>query len=145
MISVILTNKIEDRYDVIANLQYVFSNAMFIIVFPWSFRVSHLWITSILFDVNMSCRFFSMSILVTWQSGTYIKVWRIETKEKRKKPEENTPWKRNVSPHSRENCFLEGGVSYQFDESASTFNIYKQVINLDVLIEILVRQSNFYS
>ena len=28
------TNEIEDKYDVFAHLQYVFSNAMFISVFP---------------------------------------------------------------------------------------------------------------
>ena len=40
-------------------------------------------------------------------------------------------------PHSRENCLLESGFSYQFYESASTFGIYEQVINLDVLNELL--------
>ena len=36
----------------------------------------------------------------------------LETNKKRWNPEENTPisWKCNVSPHSRENCLLEGGV-----------------------------------
>ena len=40
----------------------------------------------------------------------------LETSEKRKKPEENTPviWKRNVSPHCLENCLLEGRVSSNF-------------------------------
>ena len=49
------------------------------------------------------------------------------TNKKRKKPEENTriTWKRNVSPHSLENCLLEGSVFFQFDESASAFDIYE--------------------
>ena len=42
-------------------------------------------------------------------------------------------------------CLLEGRVSNKFDESASTLDIYEQVINLDVLTEMLVQQSNVYS
>ena len=36
----------------------------------------------------------------------------LEINEKRKRPEENTfiIWKCNVSPHSQENCLLDGGV-----------------------------------
>ena len=47
--------------------------------------------------------------------------------------------------HSRKNCFLEGRISHQLDESASAFDIFEQVINLDILLELLVQQSNFYS
>ena len=43
-----------------------------------------------------------------------------------------------MSPHSRENYLLEGGVSYQFDESVPAFDIFEQVINLDVLIELII-------
>ena len=43
-----------------------------------------------------------------------------------------------MSQHSRENCLLEGRVANQFDKSASAFDIYEQIIYLDVLIEILV-------
>ena len=66
--------------------------------------------------------------------------------EREIKPGESTPiiWKRNVSPHSREYCFLEGKGTNQFEESSSAFDIYKQIINLDLLIEILVQQSNLY-
>ena len=53
-------------------------------------------------------------------------------------------WKRNVSPHSPEYCFLEGRVTNQFQESASAFNIYKQIFNLNLLIEIIVQQCNLY-
>ena len=53
-------------------------------------------------------------------------------------------WKRNVSPHSPEYCFLEGRVTNQFEESASAFNIYKQIFNLILLIEIIVQQCNLY-
>ena len=44
-----------------------------------------------------------------------------------------------------ENFPLEGRVANQFDESPSAFDIYEEVINLDILIEILVQQSNLYS
>ena len=60
----------------------------------------------------------------------------IETNKNRKKSDENIPitWKHRVSPHFRENCFLEGRASYQFDKSTSAFVIY----------ELLVQQSNIY-
>ena len=60
--------------------------------------------------------------------------------KREKNPEESTPitWKCNVSSHSRENYLLEGRVANQFDKSASAFDIYEQILNLDVLIEILV-------
>ena len=71
----------------------------------------------------------------------------LETNKKRKKPEEITliTWKCKVSLHSRKHCLLEDGVFYQFDKSALAFDIYEQVLNLDVLIELLVQQSNLYS
>ena len=55
-----------------------------------------------------------------------------DKKKKEKSPEESTPitWKRNVSPQSREYCFLEGRVTNQFEESASAFDIYKQILIL---------------
>ena len=39
---------------------------------------------------------------------------------------------------SQENCILEGRVANLIDKSASAFDIYEQIINLDVLIEIRV-------
>ena len=67
----------------------------------------------------------------------------LETNKKRKNPQDNIPntWKRNVSSHFRENCLLEGRVSYQFDKSASAFNILEQIINLDILIELVVNKA----
>ena len=60
--------------------------------------------------------------------------------------EENTSitWKRNVSPHFRESCLFECGVSHQFDKSASAFDIFEKVINLNVLIQLLVQQNNLH-
>ena len=51
---------------------------------------------------------------------------KLETKKRRKSWNENAPIirKRSVSLHSRENCLFEGGVFYQFDLSASAFDIY---------------------
>ena len=70
----------------------------------------------------------------------------LEANKKRKKSEQNTPiaWKGNFFPHSWQNCLLEGGVSYQFYDSASAFDIYQQAINFDVFTELVVQQSNFY-
>ena len=67
--------------------------------------------------------------------------------KREKKPEENTPitWKRNVSPHFREYCLLEGRVANQYDERASALDTYEQMINIDGLIEILVQHNNLYS
>ena len=72
-----------------------------------------------------------MSVLLV--NGPHTK--ELETNKNRKKTEEDSPitWKRNVSPHSRENFLLEGGFFYQFDESTSVFDVYEQVINRDVL------------
>ena len=86
-----------------------------------------------------------VNIHVADQGATHTK--ELETNKQRKKPEENTPitWKRNVSPHSREYCFLEGRFTNEFEESTSAFNIYKQIINLNLFIEINVQQSNLYS
>ena len=55
-----------------------------------------------------------------------------DKQKKEKRPEESTPitWKRNVSPHSREYCFFEGRVTNQFEERASAFDIYKQILIL---------------
>ena len=74
------------------------------------------------FDIRSECP--RMSMLLTKGPYTLKNEWQTK---KRKKPEENTPitWKRNVSPHYRENCLLEGRVFYQFDKSASGFDIYE--------------------
>ena len=78
-----------------------------------------------------------MSILLTKEPHT---LNNYRQRKRQKKPEESTPitWKRKVSLHSQENCLLEGRVANQFDKSASAFNIFEQIINLDVLIEILI-------
>ena len=56
----------------------------------------------------------------------------LETNKKRKKTEESTPlaWKRNVSPHSREYCLLEGKVANQNDESVSASDIINKLLIL---------------
>ena len=47
---------------------------------------------------------------------------------------------RNVSTHSQQYCLLKdkGRVANQYNESASAFHIFEQIINLDFLTEILV-------
>ena len=83
------------------------------------------------FDIRSKC-------LYCWPRDQTHKITRDKQKE-RKKPEENTPvtWKRKVSLYSQENCLLKGRVANQFGKSASAFNIFEQIIILDVLIEIL--------
>ena len=89
-----------------------------------------------------------MFVNVVEEGTTHTK--ELETNKKKKSPDENTPitWKHNVPPHSLDtvlNCLFDGEVSFQFDESASAFDICEQVINLDVLAELLSQQSNLYS
>ena len=74
------------------------------------------------------------NVQVVDEKAAHIK--ELERDEKRKKPEQNTltTWKCNISPYSRGNCFLEGGVFYKLYKSATGFGIYEQVINVDVLI-----------
>ena len=58
---VISTNEFEHNHDVIAYLHCLFSSGMFISISPY-----HLRMTSILFQINMYCRFLSISRLVNW-------------------------------------------------------------------------------
>ena len=54
-------------------------------------------------------------------------------------------WRCNISPNIREDWNLVGEVCHQSKESASPLEVYEKVVNLDVLIEFLVTQSNLYS
>ena len=94
---------------------------------------------------NVNALILASNLHVVDQGTTHTKE-ELETK-KEKNPEESTPitWKCKISPHSQKNCLVEGRVVNQFDESASVFNIYEQIINLDILTEILGQQSNLYS
>ena len=94
---------------------------------------------------NMNALKLEVNIYVFDQRRTHTE--QLETKLKEKnKPEQSTPitWKHNVSPHYPEYCFLEGSIANQFQKSASAFDIYEQIINLNLLIEILVQQINLY-
>ena len=64
-----------------------------------------------------------MSVLL--MKGFHTK--ELETNKNRKRTEGNSPitWNCNASSHSRENCLLESGAFYQFDESASVFDVYE--------------------
>ena len=74
---------------------------------------------------NVSALTLEANAHVVDQVTTHTK--ELEIDKKRKKTEESTLliWKRNVSPHSREYCLLDGRVASQFDESASTFDTYE--------------------
>ena len=64
---------------------------------------------------------------------------------KRKLEEVQFQWRRNIAPNIREECNFVGEVYHQLKESASPLEVYEKVVNLDVLIELLVTQSNLYS
>ena len=70
----------------------------------------------------------------------------LETNKKRKKARRKCADQMETQRFSTFSRKLSSGGrnSYQFDKSASAFDIYKQIINLDILIEILVQQSNLY-
>ena len=63
---------------------------------------------------------------------------------KRKLEEVQFQWRRNIAPNIREECNFVGEVYHQLKESASPLEVYEKVVNLDVLIELLVTQSNLY-
>ena len=54
-------------------------------------------------------------------------------------------WRRNIAPNIRKQCNLAGEVCYQSKESPSPLKVYEKAVNLDVLIGLLVTQSNFFS
>ena len=64
---------------------------------------------------------------------------------KRKLEEVQFQWRRNIAPNIREECNLGGEVCHQLKESALPLEVYEKVVNLDVLLELLVTQSNLYS
>ena len=53
-------------------------------------------------------------------------------------------WRRDIAPKIRKQCNFVGEICHQLKESASPLEVY-EVVNLDVLIELLVTQSNLYS
>ena len=68
-----------------------------------------------------------------------------EKNSKSKLEEVQFQWRRNIAPNIREECNFVGEVYHQLKESASPLEVYEKVVNLDVLIELLVTQSNLYS
>ena len=54
-------------------------------------------------------------------------------------------WRHNIARNIREEYNLAGEVCHQLKESASPLEVYEKVVNLDVLIELLVTQSDLYS
>ena len=82
---------------------------------------------------NVSALTLEANVHLVDQGTTHIK--ELETNKKRKKMQKKVP---------RRYSLLEGRVGNQFDESASAFDIYEQIVNLYVLIEILVEQNNLH-
>ena len=54
-------------------------------------------------------------------------------------------WKNNGTPLSKTPCALKAEVNHQFPEHFTPFDIYEKVINLDVLVGILVTETNIYA
>ena len=54
-------------------------------------------------------------------------------------------WKEKDLPLRRKPCDLEPEVKYSFSENFSPLNIYKKVVKLDNLVELLISQTNICS
>ena len=54
-------------------------------------------------------------------------------------------WKKNVKPTPRKDCALEGDILHQFPENVRPIEVYETVLKLDVLIDLIVSQSNLYA
>ena len=68
-----------------------------------------------------------------------------EKKSKTKLKEVQFQQRHNIAPNIREECNLVGEVCHPLKESTFPLEVYVKVVNLDVLILLLVTQSNFYS
>ena len=42
-------------------------------------------------------------------------------------------------------CSLEVSVLHEFPENCTAYNVYEKVVELDILVEVLVTQSNLYA
>ena len=76
-----------------------------------------------------------------------------QSKEKKKgKGEEKTKkvkiplnWKKRVSPHPKQQCNLSAEVTHSFPDNHTPFDVFSVVTNLNILLELLVDQSNLYA
>ena len=83
--------------------------------------------------------------ILTPEASIYFVEDRNREKNLKNKIEElQFQWRRDIAPNIRKECNLVGEICHQLKESASPLELY-EVVNLDVLIELLVIQSNLYS
>ena len=68
-----------------------------------------------------------------------------KSKLKKKSKETSIKWSSSHKPHQREHCTLEGQIKKPFEAGAKPLEVYEQVVKLDMLIEILVNESNTYA
>ena len=68
-----------------------------------------------------------------------------EKKLKTKLKEVQFQWRHKIAPNIREECNLVEEVCHPLKQSTLPLEVYVKVVNLDVLILILVTQSNLYS
>ena len=70
---------------------------------------------------------------------------REKKKSKTKLKEVQFQWRHKIAPNIREECNLVAEVCHSLKESTLPLEVYVKVMNLDVLILLLVTQSNLYS
>lgn len=61
------------------------------------------------------------------------------------KSNETLKWKKSFKSHDKKKCSLEGTVKKIFPELVKPMEVYEQVLNLDILVELLVAESNLYA
>ena len=64
---------------------------------------------------------------------------------KNKATEEIISWKSNGRPLRREPCILHPEVKHEFPENHTPFIIFEKFVNLDILVELLVNETNIYA
>ena len=66
--------------------------------------------------------------------------------EENSRPKDDTiKWGKSENPNVRQECSLEGEICHQLRENASPIEIFNKVVSLDILVELLVSESNLYA
>ena len=63
--------------------------------------------------------------------------------EENSRPKDDTiKWGKSANANVRQECSLEGEICHQLRENASPIEIFEKVVSLDILVELLVSESN---
>ena len=66
--------------------------------------------------------------------------------EENSRPKDDTiKWGKSENPNVRQECSLEGEICHQLRENVSPVEIFEKVVSLDILVELLVSESNLYA